>query len=391
MINENTWTGQWGKALWEIDPEDRHSYEKRQERKNWFNQPVYLAIRKATDTSVLHKILSESDLSDPTSDSMMACRAAAYCIGNSDPQYIQIFSQLLKTKQLTPSNIDLWAEDWMVKKWLSNIILESKNDSQSSELYGELFETILEHTPSLLVHVGRSIPESENWKHPLISIVNLGDLDLLEKVLKKIPITDWFSLNGKQFEKRKIWRDKTYWHQDNPELALLVLSHAPRSTDIDFATGVGLLEQAARDHKPNILKALHEAGLAPNPRISFGLNLQHWAAYSIAEVKFDSTTRQDKPMSEEEIDAKIVSFAQTLKALKELGYDPDEKVCGVDLQGRRRTRYMPTSGLSVHTYFKRRKFSERTIAKIEEELMNTFTQKLDSEANTAKKTRGMRL
>lgn len=370
------WTGQWRPAAWEgLDAPAKL------ERRQWFANPTHKQVRTDTDDTLLRAHMGASQWA-ADGDGMMALRAAALRAGEGRADYALALAQALETGSLPIDVLDLWAEDWMLGKWVAGVV-----DHLRQPEHERLARALIEHWPWVFVQAGRGAHGQNQWRHPLLSLLKQERQDLAGTLIERIAPGDWMSAGEDYYQTRRWWRESRYWLKDDPTWVLRVAQAWPGLLTINADTGMGPLEQAARDHTPRVLEALHGLGLRSDPTRSFGLSLPHWAAFGVSEDRWDAQAGQAYPKTPEQLQKDIAAFGLLLRAMKELGIDVDAKVESVDTRGLKRARHMPKPKQDVRSYLQSRKFAPTTHALIDLAIMEAMTPLV----NDYRKSRTLRL
>ena len=344
------WTGAWGTAPWnDVGSEERGL------RRAWFHHAAHKAVRaRSNGPEQMQKYLQEA-ASNPE-DALMALRAGAFMAPES-PSHALVLNQALEGGLADGSNPDLWAEGWMLGKFVSSLL-----HSQAQAEQRQLAKTLVRRWPWALVQAGRMADAP--WKHPLYSLVRGGQRDLAMELSARIPTDDWIATDTGGRNNRS-WIRVGGWNGDDAAWPLHLLNVAPALMQIDRESGMGPLELAARNHKPAMLEALWQHGLRPDPGQSFGLSLAHWAAFGVSEEEWNPKTNSATPLTDDEVSQRIDGLQFTLEKLVALGDDISAPVLKVDTTGLRRARGMPKPKDTPMGYLAGRKFRVATMTQIE--------------------------
>lgn len=348
------WTGSW-----EEFPE--RSYSEKQLSREWWHHPEHKRVREDKGVTALEAALARQQWGED-GDSTMALRSAVYKFGDRTPRkdYAPIIAKAFSDPKFPLSARDLWGEQWMVGKFLYSAMGDDPGSKQ-------LFSTIANHWPDLLVICGRSHGGEELFKHPLRGLVKQHRIELAAELMDKIPASDWLSTGEDHYERRRLWRERDFWFNDDPTWILAVANHYPHLMSVDPKKGIGPIEQAAKDHLPRILKALIEHGLKADPEKNFGMELIHWACFGVSEKKWvGGGNGGHVSKSRDEIQTNIEGYRKTLETMVELGLDISLPVAKVVTKGMRRAQNMPKPGMTATDYLNSQGFSQESAIALEQ-------------------------
>jgi hypothetical protein len=321
-----SWPNHWGE-----DPFTARGYSPKAER--WWEDPVHKQVRMAKSASEWEHLWgTDAKWEDPKegySEALSALRAVQYKISQGSEEHIKSLTRALTTGVVPAAPLDLWKERWMREKFVEGLMA-----GREGTPLGGLASAVLTHWPWAIVWTGQS---KQDYQHPLARAVRAGNEALASRLFNEIKPEDWLDWTGSSrdtyFNLRGIWRDRHHWFAQDSSWIKQVVEHDPRLLAPHPMTGLGPLEQAARDNLPEMLRQLLEHGWTPEPEKSFGLTLSHWAINGLSEEKWNSRSATKEPKTAAEIEDSAERCGQTLSVLQEFGYgmhDPVIKATKID-------------------------------------------------------------
>lgn len=309
----------------------------------WWAHPLHKKVRSATSPEEWESYLTQNPKwneelrnkndKDP-SEALIVLRALQYRINGGSEVHTKSFTQALLDGVLPEQPLDLWKEGWMRAKFAEQLV----QSPPGSAIY-ELAGVAIDKWPWLFAWSAQS---AQDYRHPVVRAVRAGNTELAEQLLLKLPAQEWMNVPGGKedyYSFRGLWRDRKFWFQQDPAWVEKLVSIAPVFGEPHPATGLGPLEQAARDNLPELLRALLKNGWRPNPEKSFGLTLSHWAINGLSEEKWNSRSGKSEPKTPEEIEDSAQRCGQTLAVLAEFGFGLHDPVIKVEkVAGQRRPR-----------------------------------------------------
>ena len=338
----------------------------------WWGKPLHRRIRAATEATEWETIWEQSADWSENSDAFLALRAVVTKSSMGSDLHTISLAKSLRENKIPDGMNDVWAEGWMRQKQIGNLC-KSRPDTPAREL----FDAMLLRWPAVFVWTGQ---QHQDFRHPLATAACSGQIDNALAMMKRIPPADWLSWDG-SYESRAIWRDKGHWFAQDAAWILSLIAYDPRVTMVDPKTGLGPIEQAARDHLPDIVSALIEKGVHPNPASSFGQKLMHWAVSGMSEQKWNHAAQAYFPKTPQEIEISAVACGRALGILSNIGFSMEDVVDDVPrIPGVRRRRGLPKVGVSATQMLRDRvekgELKDTTIARIQQAFMISVTPKI---------------
>lgn len=308
----------------------------------WWNHPVHKAVRKSTQPQDWEQYWSKdanwSEKKDTFSDALMALRAVVYMAAQGSSEHVQSLTRCLNEGVIPEFPLDLWKERWMREKCVETLAQNKFNEDLRA-----LSVAMVKRWPWAFAWASEDAVGGVSYRHPVARAVRAGNHELATKMMEIVPPEDWVDWAGTGRETyygmRGIWRDQTHWFKHDISWVNTLVKIDPRVASPHFATGLGPLEQAARDNLPDLLRQFLVQGWKPDPERSFGLTLSHWAVNGLSEEKWNSTSKQKDPKTPEEIEDNAARCGQTLAVLAEFGYGMHDPVIKAPkVEGIRRPR-----------------------------------------------------
>lgn len=331
----HVFTQKWG-------PDPLKSDERGDSSSFWWNMPIHKAVRKSTNPEDWEQYWSKdadwSESKDTLSDALIALRAVVFMASQGSSEHIQSLTRCLDEGVIPDRPLDLWKESWMREKYV-----DALTQNKYSEDSRRLSLAIVERWPWVFAWTSESAIGELGYRHPVARAVRAGNHELAAKIMEIIPPHDWIDWQGRgretYYAMRGIWRDQTHWFNNDISWINALVKIDPRVSKPHFATGLGPLEQAARDNLPELLRQFLAQGWKPDPEVSFGLTLSHWAINGLSEEKWNSKSGQKDPKTPEEIEDNASRCGQTLAVLAEFGYSMHDPVIKAQkVEGVRRPR-----------------------------------------------------
>lgn len=356
---QSEWPSPWG-----ADPTRSWSYS--DASPDLYHHKEAIKARKAKEVDQVVDVWRRASSWERTSDHenngpIAVLESALYLATKEKSQYIEALLVGFDEGLFPSEPIDAWKERWM-REGFVRFLCEAPPDSPQ----GRLANLVLDRWPWAFAWAGQ---ENVNFRHPLATSVRRGNYAFAEKMMDAIPASAWLDWDV-YYDTVGIWKDRQFWAEQDPSWVLKLCEYDPRLKAIDPKTGYGVLETAARDHRPEMVARLLENGLSPDPLQSFGLTLSHWALHKSIEQSWDRDRRQyvEKPAHRVEADA--LRCGRTLGILANLGFPMDAPALKAPkVPGVRRPAKLPKPPETASGYLERLrvegKLKDDTVAAIQ--------------------------
>lgn len=301
---------------------------------------------------------------DPQGPATMALRAILYRVYKNDAKAIESLTRALQDGTIPERPMDLWKE-----AWARNGFIRSLAYSDHGTIENALFEAVLDRWP-WAVEWMQAAPGQQSLPQILVRKGKYGQAD---RLMDSVPFEHYFP----HYETRegfydvcRLWRDRDHWFKQDPSWLMRVAKWAPQILSPHPATGLGPLEQACRDHLPELVGKLLDAGLIPDPEKSFGLNLTHWAVVGLSEFSWDHKSGQWVDKSPEEIEKSALACGKMLAFLIDRGFSAHDPVVKMKpVKGRRRPPRLPKHPETAYTglagNWKGKELAAETVARVQ--------------------------
>ena len=368
------WPNHWG-----LDPFKDRNYDSSSKAGHWWNQPTHKKVRMGKDASEWEALWGpDAQWVEPKegySEALNALRGVQYKISQDSEEHVRSLTRALSTGLVPPTAPDMWKDLWMRDQFADKLV-QSRPDTPMRELA----DAAISHWPWLFAWTGQA---NQNYKHPVARAVRAGNKDMAIRLLTEINPEDYIDWPGANkdvyFGLRGIWRDSRHWFVQDSSWVKQIVELDPRMLTPHFATGLGPLEQAARDNLPELLRQLLAYGWKPDPEKSFGLTLSHWVINGLSEEKWNAKSQSKEPKTPEEIEDSAERCGQTLSVLQEFGYGMHDPVLKVEkIPGIRRPilpKPKTTAAQMLVEMCEKQKLRPETLAMLEQANMLASTPK----------------
>lgn len=292
--------------------------------------------------------------------SLAVLEGAMYLASQNKEQYLSALIAGFEENLFPATPVDAWKERWR-RDGFVRFLCEAPRDTSAARLA----DLVLDRWPWAFAWAGQ---ENQNFRHPLAMAVRKGNFDFAEKMMAVIEPETWLDWSA-YYEMNSIWKDRYHWREQDPSWVLKLCQYDPRLKKIDPKTGYGLVETAARDYLPDMVKSLLDHGIEQDPMQSFGLTLSHWALHKVIESSWDRQRNEYVPKSPNLIEQDALRCGRTLGSLAAMGFGMDVPVAKVPkVPGVRRPRGLPKPPETAAGFMERlrttEKLSDSTVATI---------------------------